>query len=1104
MKSNKYFIFIFIVLLCMPLINCRAADSYTVSAINSNGSVTKIGDYNDYMTAKKDAIDYESNSSSVSVVYRNNKIVYAEYAIIRFKSGNVVNIYPNATTSTAYTSTHSSYGSEAAFIDYEPSTNRSKIKISGYTGYVSSDTLDVIPISSITSNSVKIVATISLNVRTGPGTSYSVIGSVSQGQVYSYSQKKNDGLYTWYNINYNGTSAWIASADSTWATEVVASNLETYYERYSTDNVIHYYKYSSGQGYTNLGTSPSYLKKGTNYYSFDGNYFYTNLVNMLDDYRENDVSRAINKSSPFYSYYMYLPNHSMTKYTADDFNQIIISKGYKSKSDSVMYGEGASFIASQNKYGVNAMLTFAAALNESASGTSWIAKNKNNLFGHGAYDSCPKECATTYATVADSVLAHAKMTGQGYNDPSDWRFYGSHYGNKASGMNVKYATDPYWGEKAASNAFNNDKKFGSQDFKSNTIGVKTTINSVPVRKEPKESSSVIYNLKNSSYNVEKIPLIVFDKVTANGYDWYKVYTDVALDDNQNKTGGDYSFEKSYGYVRSDYLDVDNNQPSITAVDLEIKLNSEYNLLKGVSASDKEDGNLTNKIEYTHNIDITKPGTYQVTYTVEDESRFSVSKTVNVVVTGVPDPIIIANDVEVSQYTEFNAKEYATATDIVDGNITDSIKIIKDTVDINVVGEYEVIYSVTNSYNQSVTKTIKVTVVENSKPIIIAEDREVLLDSNFDKMKGVTATDKEDGNITENIVVESDNVDPKKVGKYQITYKVTDKANQTVTKTINISVVEDLLEKKAGRFYLDYLKEIDGKLQIKGYNTINGIDNNLVNTIKYEIVFKNQNTDVEYTQELERITNEKQMSLPVLSTDGKDYKYSWFVGNIDITKLPEGDYTLYLKSSSKDCYSISIIQNMLLTEQVSQFEYDKTYATLINDYMLNDIPVNLIIRKDKIGNKETSTENNQYSYIETIEINDSNLHIRGASYSVNVDMRTTAKVSRKIIFENINTFKKYSFDLGVLDKGTFDINLVASDKFGKVKNKAWYDNKLDISIIPEGKYAIYIVNTSNIEDYGELNDIMFADLSKAKSVINGKKYTFSLNESLRNRIELIVE
>ena len=1104
MKKIKIFVFIFVVFLFIPPVVCEAADNYTTSAINNNGSVLKIGDYTDYASAKNAAVEYESDSNSVSVVYRNDRIVYAEYAIIRFKSGNVVNIYPDAFTNTAYTSTHSSYGTEAAFIDYEPSTNRSKIKISGYTGYVNSDTLDVVPISSITANSVKVLATISLNVRTGPGTSYPIIGAVSQGQVYGYAQKQNDGLYTWYNINYNGTSGWIASADSTWTTEVVASNLETYYEHYSTDNIIHYYKYASGQSYTNLGKSPSYLKRGTNYYSFDGNYFYTDLMNMLDDYRENTASRAINSSNPFYSYYMYLPNHSMTKYTADDFNQIIINKGYASKNDSVMYGEGASFIASQDKYGVNAMLTFAAALNESANGTSWIAKNKNNLFGHGAYDSCPAECATTYATVADSVFAHARMTGQGYNDPADWRFFGSHYGNKASGMNVKYATDPYWGEKAASNAFNNDKKFGQQDFNSNTIGVKTFVNSVPVRKEPNESSSVIYNLKNNSYNVEKIPLIVFDKVNANGYEWYKVYTDIALDDNQNKTSGDYIFEKSYGYVRADYLDVENSQPSITAIDLEFNINSEYDLLKGVSASDKEDGDLTRKVEYIDNIDITKPGTYQVTYTVEDESRFSVSKTINAVVTGIPEPTIIANDVEVSQYTEFNEKEFATATDIIDGDITKNIKVIKNAVNINVVGEYEVSYSVTNSYNATTTKTIKVKVVENAKPVISAEDKEILLNSTFDKKSGVSASDKEDGDLTLNIVVENDNINTKKVGKYQITYSVTDKANQTVTKTINVIVVENVPEKKNGRFYLDYLKEVEGKLQIKGYNTINGIDNNLLTNIKYEIIFKNQNTNVEYTQELERITNEKQMSLPVLSNDGKDYKYSWFVGNIDIAKLPEGDYTLYLKSSSKDCYSISIIQNMLLTEQVSQFNSNESCATIINDYMLNDIPVNMIIRKDKIGNKETSTENNQYSYIETIEIKNSMFHIRGASYSVNVDMRTTANVSRKIIFENISTFKKYSFDLGVLDKGTFDINLVASDKFGKLKNKAWYDNNIDISNIPKGKYAIYIVNTSNIEDYGELNDIMFADLSKAKGVINEKKYTFSLNEALRNRIELIIE
>lgn len=1100
MNKIKYFIFIFI-LLCIPLTNCNAADAYVASAINSNGSVTKIGDYTDYASAKNAAIDYDSNFNSVSVVYRNNKIVYAEYAIIRFKSGSVVNIYPNTTTTTAYTSTHSSYGTEAAFIDYDASSNRSKIKISGYTGYVSSDTLDVVPISSITSNSVKILATISLNVRTGPGTSYSVIGAVSQGQVYSYSQKKNDGLYTWYNINYNGTSAWIASADSTWTTEVVASNLETYYEHYSTGNIIHYYKYSSGQSYTNLGTSPSYLKKGINYYSFDGNYFYTDLVDMLDDYKSNTTSKAINNSNPFYSYYMYLPNHSKTKYTADDFNQIIISKGYKNKSESVMYGEGASFIASQDKYGVNAMLTFAAALNESASGTSWIAKNKNNLFGHGAYDSCPTECATSYATVADSVLAHAKMTGQGYNDPSDWRFYGSHYGNKASGMNVKYATDPYWGEKAASNAFNNDKKFGSQDFNSNTIGVKTTINSVPIRKEPKESSSVIYNLKNSSYNVEKIPLIVFDKVTANGYDWYKVYTDIALDDNQNKTSGDYNFEKSYGYVRADYLDVENTQPSITAIDLEIEINSKFDLLKGVSASDKEDGDLTRKMEYVDNIDITKPGTYQVTYTVEDESRFSVSKTVNVVVTGVPEPIITANDIEVSQYTEYNAKQYATATDVVDGNITENIKIIEDTVNINVVGEYKVTYTVTNSYNKTVTKTIKVTVVENAKPVIIVEDKEILLNSDFDKMKGVIATDKEDGNITSNIVIESDNIDITKVGKYQITYKVTDKANQTVTKTINISVVEDVLEKKDSLFYFNYLKENNNKLEIKGYHAIKGINNDLATPLTYKLVYENISTGSTYSQDLTRITDKAEMTRPVYSSDGYDYTYSWFKGNIDIKDIPDGDYVMYIVTESSKYYAKTIVSNKVLKEQVSEYSGIKNITTR-NNYRNDNIPLELIIRTNKIGNKTSDSVYNMFNQFRTFKFEDNKLHIKGTSYSIGMNLDAKQNVERKIIFESIDNFTKYEYDLGSITNGMYAVGTTLNDSLSKTR--AWFDASIDITNIPKGKYAIYISTKSNISDYGELTELLFRSLDDVILEKDNKKYTFKVNEQLRYRIEMNVE
>ena len=36
---------------------------------------------------------------------------------------------------------------------------------------------------------------------------------------------------------------------------------------------------------------------------------------------------------------------------------------------------------------------------------------------------------------------------RGYSDPEDWRYFGGYLGNKGSGANVKYASDPFWGEK---------------------------------------------------------------------------------------------------------------------------------------------------------------------------------------------------------------------------------------------------------------------------------------------------------------------------------------------------------------------------------------------------------------------------------------------------------------------------------------------------------------------------------------------------------------------------------------------------------------------------------------------------------------------------------
>ena len=86
-------------------------------------------------------------------------------------------------------------------------------------------------------------------------------------------------------------------------------------------------------------------------------------------------------------------------------------------------------------------------------------------------------------------------------------------------------------------------------------------------------------------------------------------------------------------------------------------------------------------------------------------------------------------------------------------------------------------------------------------------------------------------------------------------------------------------------------------------------------INYELILVNQNTNQEYSQPLERITDKGQMTIPVISEDNYDYTYSWFVGNINFDSIPAGDYTLYLKATSADYYSQCLVKNIFLNEQV---------------------------------------------------------------------------------------------------------------------------------------------------------------------------------------------
>ena len=100
----------------------------------------------------------------------------------------------------------------------------------------------------------------------------------------------------------------------------------------------------------------------------------------------------------------------------------------------------------QNKnMGVNALYLVAHSALESAWGRSNIAKAKNNFFGIAAYDSSPYTSATKFDNVDAGILGAARWINDKYLSNSSFPAKGAYLGNKVSGMNVNYATAPYWG-----------------------------------------------------------------------------------------------------------------------------------------------------------------------------------------------------------------------------------------------------------------------------------------------------------------------------------------------------------------------------------------------------------------------------------------------------------------------------------------------------------------------------------------------------------------------------------------------------------------------------------------------------------------------------------
>ena len=195
-----------------------------------------------------------------------------------------------------------------------------------------------------------------------------------------------------------------------------------------------FYHYVAQNASIPVASHLSDMEVGKKYYSADGLHF--DGFNLENPFLFKDLTEA-------------------TNYSAEDLDKVF---SLLNINNSLLENKGATFKEAEEHYHINALYLLAHSALESDWGRSKIAKDKNNFFGITAYDTTPYLSAKTFDDVDKGILGATKWIKENYIDRGR-----TFLGNKASGMNVEYASDPYWGEKIASVMMKINEKLGGKD-----------------------------------------------------------------------------------------------------------------------------------------------------------------------------------------------------------------------------------------------------------------------------------------------------------------------------------------------------------------------------------------------------------------------------------------------------------------------------------------------------------------------------------------------------------------------------------------------------------------------------------------------------------------
>ena len=225
--------------------------------------------------------------------------------------------------------------------------------------------------------------------------------------------------------------------------------------------------------------------------------------------------------------------------------------------------------------------------------------------------------------------------------------------------------------------------------------------------------------------------------------------------------------------------------------------SEDRLLEGVTAYDGKDGDLTSKVFVESISNFVEPGVSNVSYVVYDADRHAAKASRRVVYLDYTPPRFVLRHSPVYHVGEkINLTDFIGAEDMIDGDISSSVRFNTSTIPNNTEGIHQLTVTVTNSKGDTSELSLKVKVEGDSNVAPKIELKQYILylhkGDSFSAGNYIVSASKADETriSTSQIEIES-NVQTEEEGVYSVVYTVRDEnGNKGTTEMIVVAEGEE--------------------------------------------------------------------------------------------------------------------------------------------------------------------------------------------------------------------------------------------------------------------------------------------------------------------------